>query len=307
MSYRIKLTQLRAYQAIMLSGSVTAAADRLHTTQPAISKQLVSLEQAVGFRLFDRTSGGRMVPTTLGLQFFRRVEGTLLGIEDIPTAAQDLLRTGHSRLKFGATAPLMNSSFVAQVLSAFTKSFPSARFALETRSRHDIEEWVANGQIDIGLALLPADNPLVKSFPLITANVVAVVPASHELAQREWIEYQDLGTTRIILPRNQLLRFLIDRTAAENGVEMDSDIEASSALTCCKLAASGIGIGLCDPFSPSAFHGDDVKVVGWRPAVPLTYGILVSARRERTEVEERMIEEIFRQANLSGWRKQQGV
>ncbi|CAN7710719.1 LysR family transcriptional regulator [Variovorax paradoxus] len=281
MAYNVKLNQLRAYQAIMLTGSVTAAAERLHATQPAISRQLASLEDATQLRLFDRRSGGRMIPTALGLQFFRHIEGTLSGIEDIPDIAKQLVQSAQTRLRVGATPPLLNSAFVGSALQSFLRKHPATRLTLESRARHDIEEWVANGQIDVGLALLPADNPLVRSIPLVSTAAVAVVQSKHALARKAVLDPQAIRGARLILPSRQLLRALIDKSLAsvESG-SLSADIEASSALNCCKLAADGLGVAICDPFSPSAFLAHGLKVRPWRPEVKLTYGILIAERRE---------------------------
>lgn len=281
MAFNVKLNQLRAYQTIMLTGSVTAAAERLHTTQPAISRQLASLEQATKLRLFERRSGGRMVPTPLGLSFFRHIEGTLSGIEDIPDVASQLRESGEARLRIGATPPLLNSTFVSMALQLFLQRQPKTRLSIESRSRHDIEEWVANGQIDLGLALLPADSPLVQAVPLFSTQAVAVVHKSSPLARRKSLDPATVkDASRLILPSRQLLRALIDQKVSELGQTLSADIEVSSALTCCKLAADGVGVAICDPFSPTAFEASGLRALKWKPEVNLTYGILFSNRRE---------------------------
>lgn len=295
MSYRIKLNHLRAYQAIMLTGSVTAAAERLHTTQPALSRQLVALEEAVGLRLFDRSSGGRMVPTSLGLRFFRQIEGTLSGIEGIPEVAQDLLRSGQARLRIGATPPVMNSSLLGGAMKAFMQSHPDVRLTIEARPRQDIEEWVANGQIDLAVALLPVENPFVKTLPLVTTAAVAVLRSDHPLAKRRFLDPQAVRDARLILPSRQLLRALIDRGVASAGHAMVADIEISSALTCCKFAAEGLGIAVCDPFSPTAFAHADLCVLPWQPQVQLTWGILRPRRHETSAAQQALIDCLFDQ------------
>lgn len=299
-AYNVKLTQLRAYQAIMLTGSVTAAAERLHTTQPAISRQLASLEDATKLRLFERRSGGRMVPTALGLSFFRHIEGTLSGIEDIPAVASQLRESGQARLRIGATPPLLNSAFVSRALKMFTQRHPNTRLSIESRSRHDIEEWVANGQIDLGLALLPADSPLVRTVPIISTHAVAVVQAGSALARRRTLDPMSITGAKLILPSRQLLRALIDQRVATEGMTLSADIEASSALTCCKLAADGLGVAICDPFSPTAF-ATGLRVLRWKPEVPLSYGILMSDRRELSHMAQVFSECLREQAMLAGF------
>lgn len=286
MGHNVKLSQLRAFQAIMLTGSVTAASERLHATQPAISRHLASLEQATGIRMFDRTRGGRMAPTALGLRFYRHIEGTLAGIESIPDVAKLLVSTGQARLRIGATPPLLNSAFFTTALNDFVSRQPGTKLSIESRPRHDIEEWVANGQIDVGLALLPADSPLIRAVPLVSTAAVAVVRRDHPLARRRVLDPGLVRNSRLILPSRQLLRSLIDQSIGSDGQGLECAIEASSAVTCCKLAADGLGIAVCDPFSASAFACADLRTLRWRPNVPLAYGMLVAEGRELSRTAE---------------------
>ncbi|WP_406622665.1 LysR family transcriptional regulator [Acidovorax sp. SDU_ACID1] len=283
MGHNVKLSQLRAFQAIMLTGSVTAASERLHATQPAISRHLAALEQATGIRMFERTRGGRMVPTALGLRFYRHIEGTLAGIESIPDIAKLLASTGQARLRIGATPPLLNSAFFTAALDDFVGKQPGTKLTIESRSRHDIEEWIAHGQIDVGLALLPADNPLIRAVPLLSTSAVAVVRSDHPLARRRVLDPGLVRNSRLILPSRQLLRALIDQSIGSDGQSLECAIEASSAVTCCKLAADGLGVAVCDPFSASAFASAGLRVLRWKPDVPLTYGMLVAQGRELSQ------------------------
>ena len=85
----IRLRQLRAYQAIMSFGTVSAAADSLHLTQSSVSRLLAGLEQELGFSLFYRR-GRRLVPSVEGRNFYQRIEGALASIEGITTIANDV-------------------------------------------------------------------------------------------------------------------------------------------------------------------------------------------------------------------------
>ncbi|WP_182058229.1 LysR family transcriptional regulator [Pantoea sp. ME81] len=297
MSFKLKLSYLRAWQAVMLTGSITAASERLHITQPSISKQIAALEEVVGFKLFDRRSGGRLVPTAIGLRFYRQAEGMLAGLEQLPVLAEDLLKLGQSRLRVGATPPLMNSALLSQSLADLKKTFPSVRFSIESRPRKDIEEWVANGQIDIGLALLPVENPLIEAIPLKNTFVVAVMNCDHDHKNEAYLSPEKIGNENLIIPYGQLLRILIERSATSAGYSLEAFIETSSALTGCKLASEGLGIALCDPFSPTAFSRDSIIVKEWRPEVPLSYGILLRRDAERSIHVHELMNALQRRAN----------
>ena len=83
MSNRLGLRQLRAFHAVMTGGSITAAAEKLHLSQPTISKQLTALEGALNLKLFERGSGSAATPTRQGVAFFKAIEATIAGLDSI--------------------------------------------------------------------------------------------------------------------------------------------------------------------------------------------------------------------------------
>ena len=282
MSDKLRLRQLRAYQAIMMAGSVSGAADRLNMTQPAVSRQLAGLEAALGFRLFNRRSGGPLQPTRAGIQFYKELEGTLARLDDLPMIAGEIARRSREWVRIAATPPLINSRLLADALRLFSEDNENVRFVLEARHRLDIEEWVVSRQVDLGLSLLPVENPMITAVPLVTLNAVAVVHEDHRLAGREVVSPADLEGERLILPSRQPLRTFIDPALESSDVDLNIFIE-TAALTCCKYAAEGFGVAICDPFSPTAFSGAKFKILKWTPEVLLTYGVIFTSENKNSE------------------------
>ena len=301
MSNRIKLRQLRAYQAIMSSGSVTGAAGRLNTTQPAVSKHLAALEEAIGMRLFIRRRGGPMKPTHAGVKFYKSIEGTLSGIDNIANIAREITDHSSARLRIAGTEPLINSQFLAGALTRFKSTNPNVRFSLDSRHRLDIEEWVVSRQADFGLALLPVGNPLISTHAFITTPAVAIVHKDHRLASKNAISPADLVEERLILPGRQPLRTQIDLAFASRETFFNIDIEASSIMTCCRFAAEGFGIAICDPFTPTAFQDTRIRVLKWEPEVLLTYGALLNKDDERSEVIDQLLTCIKEELDVQGF------
>ncbi|RZI79903.1 MAG: LysR family transcriptional regulator, partial [Pseudomonas sp.] len=93
--------QIETFRAVMVSGSMTAAAQALHTSQPNVSRLIAQLERANGFKLFERV-GARLVPTDEGAQFFADVERAFIGLHSLENSAQHLKRGGTGRLRIGA-------------------------------------------------------------------------------------------------------------------------------------------------------------------------------------------------------------
>lgn len=292
MSNRIGLRQLRAFHAVMMCGSVSAAAERLNLTQPAISKQISALEFALEIRLFQRRSGSTMSPTREGREFFRAAEATISGLEDLQTIAREIVERGRRRVRVAATPPLLNSAPLMLALQRFSATHPNVHIALEARSRLDIEDWLVNRQIDFALALLPASNPALEIEPLTEARVIAAMTPDHPLAGHHQLTPELLAGHRVILTSRQPMRTLIDGVLERSDQQLSADLEVSSALTCCRLAASGLGVALCDPFSPTAFDGRALVIRDWQPAVALTYGLLMPSGAHPTDESAALLTEI---------------
>jgi len=280
MSNRLGLRQLRAFHAVMVTGGVTAAAERLNLTQPAISKQLSALEHALGLKLFHRRSGRATIPTPEGVEFYRSIEATIAGLDEIGAIARRIQQNTTRPLRVAATPPLINSAPVMAAVKTFLERHGDTHISLEPRHRLDIEDWVATRQIDLALALLPSNHPALSAVALTETEAVAVMGADHPLAAQAHITPAHLTGERLILPSRQPLRSRIDAALRQTGETLEAQLEASSAITCCRMAAAGLGVALCDPFSPTAFPGAAIVTRPWSPAVSLTYGALHTAAQE---------------------------
>lgn len=286
---KLKLTQLRSYQALMAAGSMAAAAGLLNLTQPALSKHLNALESAIGLRLFNRRKGGPLTPTRAGREFFKAIEGPLDVLEKLPAIAREISNHRSARFQIAAALPIINSSAFVQILRRFRRLHPGIRLSLEARHRVDLEELVVSRQVDIAFGLLPAEYPGLRGVPLMRVDAVAVMPNKHPLAKRKQVSFAQLPPYPLILPSRQPLRTRLDRELDGCDVTFDIALEASSTITCCKFAAEGFGVTLCDPFSPTAFRGARLAMRPLRPRISLTYGALIAERAEDNQLVDTLL------------------
>ena len=301
MSNRISLRQLRAFHAVMISGSLSDAAARLNLTLPAVSKQLTALEHELDIRLFQRQSGRAVRPTSAGIEFFKAVEATISGLNDLQPIAREIVERGRRRIRVAATPPLLNSEPFLKATQQFLKENSDVHIALESRTRLDIEEWVAMRHIEFAIALLPTSNPNLDTYPLVETRAIAAVPRKHTLAKHDVLHPDLVRDHPVILPSRQPIRSRIDAALEQHGHDLAPALESSAAFTCCRMASSGLGIAICDPFSPTSLESRSLVVRAWKPTVELTYGILTPRDVEidpsaRTLI--RMVEDHMNQFDL---------
>lgn len=267
----MNLQRLRAFNAVMKTGSVTAAAEALLLTQPAVSKLLRALEAEVGFALFLRLKG-RMVPSPQGRAFHQRCERLLAEIEDLSTVARNVAENRVGELRLVSMLQL-SITVLPSALCLFQARYPDVFVSLEVIPRRDADRWIAGVAFDLGVTALPMEWPGLIYEPFMAMDPVAVVPQAHPLAGRAEIDASDLhGQDFIRLTHPNLLRSHVDRALVETNAHPAVRAEVSSPVTACALAAQGIGIAVVDAHSPRAVPLEGLRVVRWRAPITLTYG-----------------------------------
>lgn len=267
----------------MTTGTITAATGIVNLSQPAISRLLAVLEEELGFKLFYRR-GRRLVPTVEGHSFFRRIEGTLSGIDDIPSIANDVRVNSYGRLSICGIGPLVFGDYLPKAVGRFQSKFPDAKITMEMRRREDIDEWVASRQADIGFTLSPIESQAVAWQQLITVRAVAIFPKGHRFDRRESIDAAELNDEVTVLPKqNVRLRQYADAALFGGQGSMRVDVETSTAVTSCHLVANNVGVGISDPFSVSGLERNKIAIARLEPELKLSYCAIWPKDREPSQ------------------------
>jgi DNA-binding transcriptional LysR family regulator len=260
----MNVKQIEAFRLVMLRGSMTAAAEELHTSQPSISRLIAELEASTGLTLFVR-NGGRIHATDAGSAFYREVDRSFVGLEKLQHSAREILELGSGRLRIVA-APVVALSFLPAVIAAFAKARPRVAVSLEMRSESTIQRWVSSGHCDLGFATTTPDAFGVTSAELYTLAGVCALPAKHALAARKRIAADDLRGERLILPSYaDDTRTALDRALRSAGADQVPAIETPYGATICALVARGAGVGIVNPL---ATIDTDPRRIVFRPFAP---------------------------------------
>ena len=194
----MNLNRLRAFRAVAQSGSVTKAAERLHMTQPGVSRLIGELERELGLSLFARERQ-RLLLTSEGQSFLREAQRALSAVEDIVELAKDIrtLKGAHIRIVTHAMTAL---GIVPAAIETLIKRHPQIRTTLEMKDIRDIPEWIATGSFDVGLAYASFNDPRIEMEKLAVLKAVLVLPANHRLSRKRVVTVRDLDGERMVLP-----------------------------------------------------------------------------------------------------------
>lgn len=180
---RMSLRHLRVLLALSEAGSLSAAADALHVTQPAVSKTLAEMEQGLGQTLFARR-GRSLRATALGqrlIQLARKLEaGLARGGEDVAS----MVRGASGELLIGSTNAAL-AQVLPDAMAAMKLEFPNVTLSVRTHALSELFSELRSGQLDMVIARVPAhDLPTdLESLCLIEQQEVLVISAQHPLAK----------------------------------------------------------------------------------------------------------------------------
>ena len=174
--------QIQAFRAIMLSGSMTAAAREMHTSQPNISRLIAQLELGAGFRLFERVSG-RLIPTPEAEALFKDVERAFVGLETIQESVHNIHKQGTGHLHIGAV-PSVALTIIPEVLQRFSEQLPDVKISLHVGDSISVAHWTASRYCDVGITSYMTDTAGIRANLIRTFQAVCIVPPGHRLADK---------------------------------------------------------------------------------------------------------------------------
>lgn len=187
--------QLRLFLALAEHGSITAAAEACHVTQPTVSMQLRELADAVGLPLYEQI-GKRLHLTTAGEALARTARAMLdewVAFEQTINAMKGL-EQGRLRVALVSTAKY----FVPRLLGSFCTEHPNIEIALEVLNRDGVVARLRENRDDLYIMSMPPEKLDLEQHAFLHNPLVVIAPAKHRLSGRA-LELSDLSTERFIL------------------------------------------------------------------------------------------------------------
>uniref|UniRef100_A0A9E7ZIX0 LysR substrate-binding domain-containing protein n=1 Tax=Bosea sp. NBC_00436 TaxID=2969620 RepID=A0A9E7ZIX0_9HYPH len=275
--------QIEAFRTVIVTGGITAAAQALNVTQPAVTRLIQDLQYALGLPLFVKR-GARLVPTNEALSLYREVERQFVGLERIENAARNL-RDGRAGSLRVAALPAFNVGFLPRVVGRYLKQKPDLEIAIYGSISSQVVDWVTSGFCELGFAQLPLDFPGIDIEILPAMAPVAVLPTGHRLAAKAVLAPEDFVDEPFIsLEQSTQLRYRIDALFSAHRVARQTRVETPLSMIACGLVAAGAGLSVVDPFTAEEYRGRGVEVRPLRPSVTYDIAIIWGAGRFRSAV-----------------------
>lgn len=220
------------------------AAEKLGITQPALSKQIISVEKELGITLFNRSS----VPFTLtsaGEEIVLRLKEMLISEEQLKIVADEYKSGEKGRLVIGIS-PFRATYFLTDVIKKLQKKFSGLEIILKETNSSELHKLAVEGKLDFAIINLPFDETQLDVMLLHEEKLVLVVPQEiDEKLKKRGIEKPSLKDVEefsfIALSKTQELRRMFDRLCAKANIKPKVAVEVNGISTAWALATAGIG------------------------------------------------------------------
>jgi LysR family nitrogen assimilation transcriptional regulator len=260
----MNLKHLESFVRVAELGSFSKAARVLGIAQPALSRQVRSLETDLRETLLLRNGRG-VTLTDAGRRLF---EHGVQILQRVSQAREDLgaqrdAAVGHVTI---GLPPSIGRRLTLPLIECFREHLPRARLTIVEGLSANIAEWLTSGRADLGLLYNPDAQPALEITPLLRERLCLVEAARTRKGGKAGVPLRELGSYPLILPeRHQSIRRLLQTQANLAGVKLHVAWEVSSVSAIIDLVCARVGYAVLNASAVDASgRGSELAV---RPIV----------------------------------------
>jgi DNA-binding transcriptional LysR family regulator len=240
------LRRLEVFVKVAELGSFSRAADALFLTQPTVSEHVRALEDALGVQLLDRLGRGA-TPTRAGTLLLGYAQRMLALAREAAQAIEQFQGRVSGELTVGGST-IPGEYVVPELIGAFRGKYPDVRVSLLIGSSREVQTWVEEGRVEIGVVGAAPTARVLKGRPLMADELVVVVGAEHPWATRATVSLDELKLEPLIVrERGSGSRQTFERALEGVGLDLGDfrivgEIASTQAIK--QAVRAGVGVSL---------------------------------------------------------------
>ena len=238
----MELRALRYFIEVVRQQSFTAAADKMHVTQPTISKMVKALEDEIGTQLLLRDAR-QMVLTDAGRVVWQRGQDVLAAQAQLQAELDDLATLGRGELTIGV--PPMGGSLFTPTIAAFRQRYPKVELKLFEQGSRAIEAALMSGDLELGGVLQPVDPATIDVLPISHELLWLVAPKGSRWDGAHSVPLRDLAAEPFVFYGESLaLNDVVSHACRAAGFEPQIMGRSAHWDVMAALVLAGVGVAL---------------------------------------------------------------
>ncbi|MCP3710175.1 LysR substrate-binding domain-containing protein [Paraburkholderia sp. CNPSo 3274] len=284
------IKQLRAFALVCRFGVLTRAADEMFITQPAVSVLIRQMEEALGMRLFDRTSRS-LRPTVAAREILPTVERMLRDLESIQSSVKELAGRARGQLRFAAT-PSIAAAIVPRLVAEYRALYPNIEVSIDDAAPDRLTASTLTGDVEFSIGTISDKPEGITLQCLARDRLCAICRKDSPLAKKRRVTWADaLSYPWIGVKPGSGIRGLIDETLFALGERKSIEYEVSYMTTGLSMTEAGLGIAIFPGMLLGAFpHRDLVARRLEAPVVTRDVNLIRRAEHSLSPAAESFIE-----------------
>lgn len=294
----MRLRHIEVFNAVMLTGSVSAAARMINVTQPAVSRTLQHAELQLGFPLFQR-AGGRLVPTTEAQTLYPHIERLFAQLDEVQRLATSL-KAGRTHGELRVLTVLgLSYEVLPRAMRLFREKHPDVLVHHQALHSVQIVSALALQEADVGYVFNPGSHPALVQERLGERRVMVVAPKGllpARVLKAGGIGWAQLARLPVIaLDGQDPLGVQLSHAMRDHGVDLRPIMTVQTYHVALALAQHGVGVALVEGCTATSADRTRVDVLPFEPAMMTTVHMLRPTARPHSVV-ARAFTRCFQQA-----------
>jgi DNA-binding transcriptional LysR family regulator len=290
MARNFDLNDLQAFRAVAETANFRRAAEKVHLSQPAFSRRIDKLEQALGVKLLERTTR-RVALTAVGREFERKVRELLDELDNTLMNLHD--GSGHRGGEVTvACVPSTVNYYSTQVIRRYHEANPRVRVRVFDAGANEVLAAVSRGDADFGLNFIGSQEGEIEFKPLLEERFVAACRRDHPIAKMKRVTWAQLAPyDYIAVGRASGNRLLLDQALGGADVRPQSRFETQHVTTALGLVEAGLGVAAVPSMAmPGKDHPLLASVPLVEPAVTRKIGLIRRRGRSLSPAAQRLFD-----------------
>ena len=240
---RDRLKQLRAFCHAARLGNITHAAERVCSSQPAVSMNIRTLEEELGVTLFVR-NGPHIALTAAGQNLYRRAQSLVQDLDGFADTFDELFRELAGPLCIAA-GEASSSYLLPRHIAAFVECHSDVEISVRVGSGSECLSWLRGYEVDIVFAAMDVEPPDLEFHELVSSPYELITPQGHPLSRLAVAGPRDVGNHAQVAHTHQShIRTLGDMHLRQHGVAPNVVVDVDGWGTIKDYVEAGLGVAI---------------------------------------------------------------